>query len=106
MTSHIEITARKRSRATRGRGYAGLELEIQDSDVAVKSVVIGGPAERAGIKRGDLIREVGDFELDLMQGLQWVLNTIEAHGPGQIVKLTLERDGKERTVELKLEQAP
>ena len=104
--SHIEITARKRSRATRGRGYAGLELEIQDSDVAVKSVMTGGPAERAGIKRGDLIREVGDFELDLMQGLQWVLNTIEAHGPGQIVKLTLERDGKERTVELKLEQAP
>ncbi len=105
-TAHVEIAAKKSSRATRVRGYAGLELEMQDSDVAVKRVVTGGPAERAGIKSGDIVRWLGELELVMMQDLQWVLDTIEARGPGSIVNVTLERDGKERTIELKLGLAP
>jgi hypothetical protein len=105
-TSTIEIIAKKTIRAPRARGYAGLELKIQDGDVEVNAVVVGGPADRVGIKRGDVIREVVDTIFEQMLNAQWVLEAIEARGPGEIVKLTLERDGKERSVELKLEQAP
>ena len=72
----------------------------------MKKVVSGGPAERAGVKTGDIVREVDDNEVDPMMGPQGVLMGIEDGGPGHTVKLTLERDGKQRTVELKLDSRP
>jgi hypothetical protein len=105
-TAHVELAAKKIASPPRVRGYAGLELEIQAGNVAVKKVVPGGPADRAGMKSGDVIREVQQRDVDAMQGHQWVLHTIEAGPSGSTVNVTFERDGAERTAELKLEPHP
>ena len=104
-TAHVDLAAKKWARST-GAGYAGLELAIVGSNVAVKKLVSGGPAERAGVKSGDLVSAVDDEEVDAFIGPQLVLMGIENGGPGATVKLTLEREGKPRTVELKLDARP
>jgi hypothetical protein len=106
-TTHVEVAAKKITRPAPVRGYVGLELELQAGNVAVKKVVPGGPAERAGIKSGDIVREVDQEDVDIMQGPQWVLYAIEDRPTiGSTVKVTLERDSTERTVEIKVEPRP
>ncbi|WKE69873.1 S1C family serine protease [Streptomyces sp. WP-1] len=63
------------------------------------AVVKGGPAERAGLKAGDLITEV-DGE-PVHTGPELIIR-IRAHRPGDRLRLTVERGGTEREVSLVL----
>ncbi|MGP3990981.1 S1C family serine protease [Streptomyces sp. 3N207] len=62
-------------------------------------VTPGGPADKAGLKPGDVITKLDDTLIDSGPTL---IGTIWTHQPGEKVKLTYERDGKEKTVELTL----
>ncbi|WP_019548049.1 S1C family serine protease [Streptomyces sulphureus] len=59
----------------------------------------GSPADKAGLKPGDVITKFDDTLIDSGPTL---IATIWTHKPGEKVKLTYERDGKEKTVELTL----
>jgi len=84
-----------------------MELESQAGDVVVSKVVPGGPADRAGIKSGDIMRELDQEDVEGMRGRpEWVQFVIEGSAPGSTLKATLERDGIERTVEIKIESHP
>lgn len=74
-----------------------------DSDVAlangqefsgsgVYTVSVDGPAAKAGIKKGDLIVKVGDFEIDNLLSLR---ASIFAYNKGDAVLVKFIRDGKE-----------
>ncbi|MER5477446.1 trypsin-like peptidase domain-containing protein [Streptomyces sp. NPDC002734] len=78
---------------TEGEGGARI---IGDSGTAVER---GGPAAKAGLEPGDLITRFDDKAIDSGPAL---IGEIWTHKPGDTVKLTFERDGKERTVELTL----
>jgi hypothetical protein len=99
-TARVELTAEKRTRRTRGE--SGLQLVRQLSEVVVKAVSTGSPAERAGVKVGDLIDAIDGEEPQDLGPAEATLMQIEMKGPGATVKLTLDRDGKPQTVELKL----
>ncbi|WP_428815157.1 S1C family serine protease [Streptomyces albus] len=58
-----------------------------------------GPADKAGLKPGDVITKLDDTVIDSGPTL---IGTIWTHKPGEKVQLTYERDGKEHTVELTL----
>jgi len=87
----------------------GITLDMNYSGdgarVAVKGndggppVSTGGPGEKAGIEPGDVITEVDGTRVH--SGEELIVKT-RAHRPGDRLKLTLERDGKERTVSLVL----
>ncbi|GGW86288.1 hypothetical protein GCM10010297_03940 [Streptomyces malachitofuscus] len=62
-------------------------------------VSTGGPGARAGIEPGDVITEVDGTRVH--SGEELIVKT-RAHRPGDRLELTLERDGKERTVSLVL----
>ncbi|MFD9880546.1 S1C family serine protease [Streptomyces alboflavus] len=59
----------------------------------------GGPAAKAGLKSGDVIKKLDDTVIDSGPTL---IGQIWTHRPGDTVKITYERDGKERTVDVVL----
>jgi hypothetical protein len=52
----------------------------------------GGPAEKAGLQRGDLLIHLGPHEI---RGVEDLMYALLAHKPGETLTATLLRDGKE-----------
>ena len=85
------------------RGYLGIALQPLDSDLApalglakaqgalVSDVVKGGPADKAGLKSGDVITQVNNVTIETAGGLK---KSIALMKPGQTVDLSLLRSGK------------
>ncbi len=62
--------------------------------MALSAVVGGGPADKAGLKRGDRIVQIGDTEIRNVQDLMLVLGDAV---PGKEVTITYLRDGQRET---------
>ncbi len=62
----------------------------------------GGPAEKAGLLRGDVLVAVGDLKVDGLGDFMHVLNT---HKPGDVVLVHFLRDGGEETCHVTLESS-
>ncbi|WP_369234694.1 S1C family serine protease [Streptomyces sp. R21] len=65
------------------------------------AVVSGGPADKAGLKPGDVITKLDDMPIDSGPTL---IGEIWTHRPGDTVKLTYTRDGKTHTTDVTLGQ--
>ncbi|UGY92470.1 S1C family serine protease [Streptomyces gobiensis] len=63
------------------------------------SVVPGGPADKAGLKPGDVITRMDGTAIDSGPTL---ISEIWTHEPGEKVKVTYERNGKKATTEITL----
>lgn len=101
-TAHIDLVLKAGAGAFT-RSYAGLQFEARLSDVVVKQVEAGSPGESAGVKVGDVLHKIGERAVDGRWGAENVQRMIESRPAGTTVKLSIERDDKEQTVELKLE---
>ncbi|MEU5087208.1 trypsin-like peptidase domain-containing protein [Streptomyces sp. NPDC021356] len=74
--------------------------KITDQDVSGSAAVeAGGPADTAGLKPGDVITKLDDTVVDSGPTL---IGEIWTHKPGDKVKITYKRDGKEHTTEVVL----
>ena len=76
----------------------GLTLEVDRNNV-IKAVAPGSPAQRAGVRAGDVIRGIGSAAVRTSADLQFGLEKIADPGKAQ---LTLARDGRTRVVSLDL----
>ncbi|MER6156118.1 trypsin-like peptidase domain-containing protein [Streptomyces sp. NPDC001868] len=77
--------------------YAGDGARIGDEGGS--GVTAGGPADRAGIRSGDVVTEVDGQRVHSNDEL---IVKVRAHRPGDRLELTLLRNGDERTVTLTL----
>ncbi len=93
---------------TDGETPTHARLAISVSDVStdtlaqgaqVGDVTSGGPADKAGLKKGDVITKVND---DLIDGSESLVATVRGHRPGEKVTITYLRDGKTHTTEATL----
>jgi serine protease Do len=97
------------------RGMLGVTIQSVDSDLAaslnlpaakgaiVTSVQPGGPAEKSGMKRGDVITAVnGQSIVDTNQ----LRNVVAGMVPGTNVTVTVLRDGRQETFQLALAELP
>ncbi|MGO4257618.1 S1C family serine protease [Marmoricola sp. RAF53] len=93
---------------TDGETPTHARLAISVSDVSsstlaqgaqVGDVTSGGPADKAGLKKGDVITKVND---DLIDGSESLVATVRGHRPGEKVTITYIRDGKTKTTEATL----
>lgn len=96
------------------RAYLGVVIRDMDSDLAktlglkslkgtyVESVVENSAAFKAGIKAGDVILKIDDVEIGSTAKL---LELIGIHHPGDNVKLTVLRDGKEKEFKVELKNS-
>jgi len=74
----------------------GLE---KNGGVLISEVVKDSPAEKAGLKLGDIILKIDGKSVE---GNIHLRNTIALRSPGTKVKLTVFRDGKEKTITAKV----
>ena len=97
------------------RGMLGVTIQPVDADLAaslnlpaargaiVTNVTAGGPADKAGIKRGDVITAVNNTPVNDPNGLR---NTVASMAPGSNATVTLQRDGRDQNVSVALGELP
>ena len=97
------------------RGMLGVTVQGINSDIAgslglsevkgalVSAVSEGSPAEKAGVKRGDVITEINGQAVKDSNSLR---NQVSRLKPGSTVALTLLRAGQQRQVSVKLAELP
>lgn len=77
-------------------------LDLKDnSGVLVSNVKTGSAADKAGIKRGDIITAINGEKLEDSNVLR---NKVAGTAPGTSIKLTIMRDGKESEVSATLDE--
>jgi S1-C subfamily serine protease len=94
-------------------------LKISEEEgVLVNEVVKGGPADEAGIKGGDTSATIEGASFKLggdvitavdgkkVQGMEEVINAVNAASPGEEMELTVDRDGKKKKIVVKLGVRP
>lgn len=99
MVKHIAnqlITTGKIERGYIGVGISNLnrkqkEIYQNKEGALINSVEIGSPADKAGIKRGDLIIKIDNKNIKNISELK---NTIASKTPGSDIKVEFERAGK------------
>ncbi len=94
------------------RGWMGVGIGLVTEEIAnrvnakegegviINSVFEGDPADRAGLKIGDIILKIGGSDIDSPSKMIRVIGAIT---PGQTINLDILRDGKPRVVPVKLE---
>ncbi|WUD75765.1 trypsin-like peptidase domain-containing protein [Streptomyces sp. NBC_00510] len=78
-----------------------LDENFQPAGVGVVEVTRGGAADKAGIKPGDVITDVGGEDITTLQSLS---EALVQHAPGDTVDVTFQRGGGEKTVKVTLGQ--
>ena len=93
------------------RGQLGVAVQYINSDLAaslgmkdvkgvlVNQVTAGGPADRAGLKSGDVILDLNGSAINDVNALR---NKVAASGPGTDVMLTILRSGSQQQIRVKL----
>jgi S1-C subfamily serine protease len=76
---------------------------VPDAVSGEEGVVSGSPADKAGLKAGDVIKKVDGTGMTDNRGLTSLLNR---HQPGDTVTLSVNRDGKTISVKVTLGTAP
>jgi uncharacterized protein (TIGR03067 family) len=86
-------------------GYVGISIKAQKGGkgVLITDVVKDSPAQKAGLKRDDLLLKVGDLEAG---DLQSVVAKTRAAAPGTELALRVKRDDKEQDVTVKVGVVP
>jgi serine protease Do len=97
------------------RGYLGVGIQDLTPDMAkvfkasdsngalVREVEPNGPGAKAGLQRGDVIREVNGNAIDDSRELKL---KISGTAPGETVQLAVVREGSEKTLTAKLGELP
>lgn len=97
---YVEIT-RQVARANNLSVNEGAWVQTGDDEAA--AVVAGSPAEKAGVRSGDIIVRFGGSKVSEKNGLSTLIGRKKV---GEEVEVVVLRDGKEQTLRVKLEQAP
>jgi len=97
------------------RAWLGLGTQEITSDIAetmnlsrlsgalVNNVYAGGPADRAGLKSGDIVTSIGGHRVDDPSGLRY---RIGVGRPGDEMTIEYTRDGRQHSAEITLEVPP
>ena len=97
------------------RGWIGVEVQDMTPELAesfkrpttsgalIAGVLKGGPADRAGVKPGDIIVGVGGKEVTDSSGM---LNLVAALPPGSMATVTVMRNQNKKAIEIKVGKRP
>jgi len=86
---------------TGSKVFLGVSTEKADEGAKIMEITKESPAEKAGLKKGDVITRFGEKNIDGPQALYDAVNDMNAKDD---VKITYKRDGKEQTVKATLQE--
>jgi 2-alkenal reductase len=86
-------------RVERGLIGIGYQLNPRASGVLITQVQAGSPGAQAGLRQGDVLTKVNDQVIDAEHPLKTIMLRFR---PGDRVRLTVVRDGREQQVEVTL----
>src|SRR4030095_16145139 len=78
-------------------------MNIDEGGILVTRVVEDSPADRAGLRRGDVIVSVGGHSIDSPSDL---MREVRDRSPGTSLTLAISRDGNRRTLSARLGERP
>ncbi|MFF5232622.1 trypsin-like peptidase domain-containing protein [Dactylosporangium sp. NPDC000521] len=83
--------------------YLGVQLGDGDGGALIGGVVAAGPADKAGMKTGDIVTKIGNTQI---KGATDLINAIQAAKAGDQLKMTVKRDGAEQQLTVTLGESP
>jgi serine protease Do len=105
----LNVMSQLRDKGRVSRGWLGVSIQDIDKDIAEKYGLkepkgalissVSGPAEKAGLKPGDLIVE---FKGEAVKDITHLKNMVAETGPNETVKLKVIRDSNEKEFKVKL----
>ncbi len=95
----VTVAVDKKIAAMKGLSEDKGALVYGDPTRNISAVVKDSPADKAGIKQGDVILKINNDTIDVNKSLQSILAKYQ---PGDEVTITISRDNKESTLKLKL----
>jgi hypothetical protein len=97
-----EYVAIQRASRSGGRPYLGTvpDLGFDGNGYRLRAVVPGGPAERAGLRDGDVVVRFADDPID---GLEAIDQALRQHRGGDRVRVVVRRGEQEETFEVELD---
>ncbi|HEU0131156.1 MAG TPA: trypsin-like peptidase domain-containing protein [Mycobacteriales bacterium] len=96
------IETGRASRAQMGVSVGQATTADGETRAVLQAVTPGGPAERAGLRAGDVIVQIGDQRVT---GADALIAAVRKHAPGETVTVTYERDGARHTTTVRLTDA-
>lgn len=96
-----EDQARQRPERDRPTVRLGImpDLSGEEGGLGVDAVMPGGPAEKAGIRQGDHIVQIGEL---VVSDIYSYMDALREHQPGDEVTVVVERDGRRLKLKVKL----
>jgi S1-C subfamily serine protease len=87
------------------KGFVGIKFKWDDEKkvAEVQETVKDSPAEKAGLKEGDLVSKINGKGSDSSEDF---VNKVRAAKPGDTLTLTVTRDGKEKEIKVKAAKVP
>jgi putative serine protease PepD len=98
-----DVIPRLEAGQTIRRAYLGVSSAPASGGAQVQQLTAGGPAERAGIREGDVIVSVAGKAIGNPDDLA---ASIQDRQPGETVSIVIKRDGQSRTLQVKLAERP
>jgi serine protease Do len=86
-----------------GNAFLGVQTEMRDGKIVVDVVVKDSPAEKAGVKKGDVLVKLAGASLNSIDDIPAQLKKKKV---GDKVELELMRDGKPLTLQVTLAKRP
>ena len=87
------------------RGYLGVETSdaVGGGGAEIQTTVPDGPADRAGLRPGDIVKKVGGEDVDESSDVSAVIAT---RAPGDEVEVEVDRGGSTEKIKVKLGERP
>jgi S1-C subfamily serine protease len=93
-----------KKKSTEGeRGFLGIQFQAEEGEAKVSGFAEDSPAEKAGLKEGDVIVKIQDKTIKEISDLMDVMAKTK---PGDKLSVTVKRDEKEKTFTVTLGTRP
>jgi serine protease Do len=87
------------------KGFVGIALSVENNglEVVIQMVLENSPAEKAGLRAGDVVLTIGNQNVG---DLQTAVDRVRRELPGRELRIRVRRDGKEKVIAVKVAVFP
>jgi len=85
------------------KGFVGMALAIENEAVVISDIIERSPAEKAGLRAGDVLMRIGT---QAVTELQATVDLVRRETPGSEIVIRVRREGAEKEIKVKVAAFP